>query len=446
MTEQPQQQANKWSFDSILIKLSVITAIILLLLIPAAWIQGLISDREGYQQEETASVADKWSGRQLVEGPVLALPYRKLVTETNSENKAVTHIVPKTLFILPQSLKIKAGVKTELFQSGIYDAVVYNSNVSLNGEFDKPDLAGAGIDPADVLYDKARLIFGITDLKGLKNNPAVKVQGVDYSPEPAAGDHLPFENGLQVNFPLQKDRGFTFSYDLTIKGSNELNFLDIGKTTEVEVSSDWLHPNFNGRYLPDSRTVSDKGFGAKWHMVYYNRPFPQQWTDLDSVLTGKKAQAEAVFGVKLQLPIDQYRKVMRTTKYSTLIILLTFVSLFLAEMIKKERIHLFNYALIGAAMVVYYTLLLSFSEQIGYNYAYLLSSVSTIALISIFTASLLKNGKVAALFAGILSLFYGFIFIIIQLEELSLLFGSVALFIIIATLMYFSRKITWDKH
>jgi inner membrane protein len=446
MTGQTGQQQNKWNFDSILIKLSVITGIILLLLIPAAWIQGLISDREGYQHEETASVADKWSGTQLVEGPVLVLPYKKLVTETNVENKAVTHMVPKMLYILPQALQIKADVKTQLFQSGIYDAVVYNSSVSVKGAFGKPDLGELGIDPADVSYDKARLIFGIADLKGLKNNPAVKIEGFDYSPEPAAGDHLPFENSLQVNFPLQKNQGFIFSYDLTLKGSNELNFLDIGKTTEVEVNSDWPHPNFNGRYLPDNRTVNDKGFGAKWHMVYYNRPFPQQWTDLDSVLTSKRASTEAVFGVKLQLPIDQYRKVMRTTKYSTLVILLTFVSLFLAEMIKKERIHVFNYTLIGAAMVVYYILLLSFSEQIGYNYAYLLSSVSTIGLISVFTASLLKNGKVAVLFAGILSLFYGFIFIIIQLEELSLLFGSVALFVIIATLMYFSRKINWDKH
>ena len=164
------------------------------------------------------------------------------------------------------------------------------------------------------------------------------------------------------------------------------------------------------------------------------------------MLTNKKATAGAVIGVKLQLPIDQYRKILRTTKYSTLIILLTFVSLFLAEMIKKERIHLFNYTLIGAAMVVYYTLLLSFAEQIGYNYAYLLSSASTIGLIAVFTASLLKNRKVALVFAFILSVFYGFIFIIIQLEELSLLFGSVALFIIIATLMYFSRKINWYKH
>jgi len=144
-------------------------------------------------------------------------------------------------------------------------------------------------------------------------------------------------------------------------------------------------------------------------------------------------------------PVDQYRKVMRSAKYSILIILLTFVSLFLTEIIKKQRIHVFNYSLIGAAMVVYYTLLLSFSEHVGFNLAYLIASGSTITLIAWFIASLLKNRGMAFLFATILGVFYGFIFIIIQLEELSLLFGSVALFIVIAVLMYFSRKINWEK-
>jgi inner membrane protein len=444
MTEQPQNQ-NKWSQDSILIKLAVITALILLLLIPSAWIQSLVTDREGYQQENISNVADKWAGNQLVRGPVLALPYRTQVTEIDNENKSVTHEVTKILYVLPQTLQIKAGITTQQFQSGIYDAIVYNSKVALQGTFNAPDLTGPGIDPESVLYDKARLIFSISDLKGLKNNPIVKIDGADYNPEPSDDENTPVDNGLQVNFPLQRDKGFSFTYQLDLKGSNELNFLDIGKITNVEVTSDFAHPDFNGRYLPDSRAADDKGFGAKWHMLYNNRPFPQQWTHGDSVLTSKKAITEAVFGVKLQLPIDQYRKILRTTKYSTLIILLTFISLFLTEMIKKERVHLFNYTLIGAAMVVYYTLLLSFSEQIGYNYAYLLSSVSTITLIAVFTASLLKNRNVAILFALILSIFYGFIFIIIQLEELSLLFGSVALFIVVAILMYFSRKISWDK-
>jgi inner membrane protein len=447
MINELEQPTPKRFQDSILFKLGIIAILILALLIPSAWIQDLITDREGYQQNNINYVADKWAGSQLVQGPVLAIPYKKQVTEANPNDKMVTHEVTRILYVLPQTLQIKADVKTELFQSGIYDATVYNSKVLLQGTFNKPDLGSLGIDPAELLYDKARLVFSLSDMKGLKNTPDVKVNDQNYSPEPVAEGHIPFEKGLQIHFALQKEQGFNFSYQLDLKGSNELNFLHLGKTTDVEVNSDWGHPGFNGRYLPDSRvSAGKKGFGAKWHMLFYNRPFPQQWTNNDSVLTNVKAKSQAVVGVKLQLPIDQYRKILRTTKYSTLIILLTFVSLFLTELIKKQRIHVFNYTLIGAAMIVYYTLLLSISEQTGYNVAYLISSVSTIALIAIFTGSLLNNRPAAGMFSVILSIFYGFIFVIIQLEELSLLVGSIALFIVVATLMYFSRKINWDQH
>lgn len=444
MTEQPENQ-HKWYRDSILFKLGIITIIILVLLIPSSWIQGLVTDREGYQEQMTSNTMDKWADSQLVQGPVLMLPYKKHVTETDANKKVSTRDEIKTLYVLPQNLIYKAGVKTKLFEKGIYDAIGYNASIMVQGSFNKPDLAALAIDPADVLYDKAKLVFSLSDLTGLQNTPAVKIQNQDYTPETAIDETIPFNKGLKVDFQLRKDQGFSFSYPLELKGSNELNFLHIGKTTDIQVKSDWANPGFNGHYLPDTQSMDDKGFGAKWHMLYYNRPFPQQWVNDDTILTSKTAKNGTV-GVKLQLPIDQYRKVLRTTKYATLIILLTFVSLFLTELIKKENIHLFNYVLIGAAMVVYYTLLLSFSEQIGYNLAYLISSVSTITLIAVFTASLLKNRNVAALFAFILSIFYGFIFIIIQLEDLSLLFGSIALFIIVALLMYFSRKINWDRH
>ena len=330
MTEKTENQP-KWHTDSILIKLAIIAALIILLLIPSAWIQGLVIEREGYQQEQRSNVANKWADSQLVQGPVLMLPFKKQVTETDNNNKTVTREVINMLYVLPQNLKIKAAVKTEPFQKGIYDATVYSSNIGVSGSFNKPDFAEAGIDPSSVLYDKARLVFSITDMKGLKNNPVVTLQALNYTPEPTVEGNIPFDKGLQINFPLQKDQDFSFSYQLDLKGSNELNFLHTGKTTDVEVSSDWKSPDYNGRYLPDNKTTNNQGFDAKWHMLYYNRPFPQQWVNNDTLLVSKKAVAQAVFGVKLQLPIDQYRKILRTTKYSTLIILLTFISLFFSR-------------------------------------------------------------------------------------------------------------------
>jgi inner membrane protein len=254
--------------DSILFKLAIITVIVLVLLIPSSWIQSLTSDREDYQAQQLSSVADKWAGKQLVQGPVLMLPYKR-----NSADKAAANDASGTLYVLPQNLHINADIKNQHFQNGIYDAIVYNSKVSLGGSFDKLELASLGLTEDEISYDKARLVFSVSDLKGLQNNPAVKIQQQQYNPEPAIDNTIPFANGLQVNFPLQKGENFTFSYQLDLKGSNELNFLNTGKTTEVEVTSDWPHPSFNGRYLPDSRSVDEKGLNAKWKKLYYNRPF-----------------------------------------------------------------------------------------------------------------------------------------------------------------------------
>src|ERR1700761_4872255 len=244
------------------------------------------------------------------------------------------------------------------------------------------------------------------------------------------------------------DKAISFDFNLELNGSQELSFLHLGKTTDVAVKGNWGSPSFSGRYLPDIRNVDSKTntFEAKWRMLYYNRPFPQQWADDYNLLVNSKKTDDATFGVKLRLPIDQYQKTTRSSKYAILIIMLTFISLFLTEMISKQRIHVFNYVLIGAAMIVYYTLLLSFSEQIGFTFAYLIASAATVILVAAFLRSLIKSAKATGLFALILSLFYAFIYVIIQLEDLALLVGSVALFLVVATLMYFSRKINWDRN
>jgi inner membrane protein len=422
-------------YDSILVKLGIIALLILLLLIPSAWIQSMIAEREQSQQDTLKSITDTWSGNQLVQGPVLVIPYKPTATTTDYA------------YVLPENLNIKAAVATELHHKGIADITQYTSKVAIQGTFSKTDLGKLGINADQLMLDKARLVFTFSDMKGLKSNPIINVQGQSIPAEPIYDDNKTiFNKGLQVAFAAPKEAGFSFNYTLELKGTNELSFLQIGKTTDVEVTGDWKSPNYSGRYSPDKSKADANGFDAKWKVLDYNRPFPQQWKGNDTLLTSKTAAAQAAFGVKFSLPIDQYRKTMRTTKYSCLIILLTFVSLFLTELIRKQRIHVFNYILIGAAMIVYYTLLLSFAEHLGYDVAYLIASISTITLISWFTSSLLANKNVAFMFAAILSTFYGFIYVIIQLEELSLLIGSIALFIVVALLMYFSRKINWEKH
>ena len=439
-----------WFGESVLIKLALIGILTLLLLIPASWIQDLILERQARQDEVIKEISDKWSGSQLVEGPVMVLPYKTLVKQKDAMGKISYREVLTNIYILPETLNIISKVEPEVLHRGIFDAVVYNTKLRINGKFSPLELKKSGIDPGMILWDKVKLDIGVSDLKGLKNNPSIKLGNAVYDVEPDFSSLKLFKNNLIILPDLSQGRNtaLNFSFDLDLRGSSDLNFTHLGKTTTVKIEGKWNNPSFTGRYLPEDRKITKDSFTATWKMPYFNRPFPQQWVEENAVMhTGvvNTAGNDASFGVKFILPVDQYQKTMRSAKYAILIILLTFISLFFTELLNKRKVHLLQYVLIGAAMTIYYTLLLSFSERVGFNIAYLISSVATVALIGIFIASLLKNKRPAIVFAGILSIFYSFIFVIIQLQDLALLFGSVGLFIIVAIMMYLSAKIEWDR-
>jgi inner membrane protein len=437
-----------WFKESVTVKLAFIGLLILVLLIPSSMVDNLISERADRQQDVTKDISYNFSGNQQIKGPVLVIPYKAQEKNFNQAGKEETREVIENLYILPDDLNIKAQLSTDIMHRGIYEAIVYKTTVKISGNFSKADLSALGLTPDQLMLDKAKITFSISDLKGLKTNPVVKVSTQMLTASPTFNNEALFTDGLQVAVNLTgiSDQTLPFDYSLDLTGSDELSFLQLGKTTDVNVTGNWNSPSFDGRALPDTRKISEKSFSAHWRMLYYNRPFPQQWAANDTLLNNHAKQAEATFGVKLRLPVDEYQKTTRTSKYAILIILLTFISLFLTELIRKQRIHSFNYILIGAAMIVYYILLLSFSEQIGFAYAYLVASMATVGLITAFIASLLKNKLAAVVFACILSIFYVFIYVIIQLEDFALMLGSIALFIIIAVLMYFSRKINWDRH
>jgi len=436
-----------WLKESVTVKLFFIGVLILVLLIPSSMVNNVIDERADRQQEVIKDISYNFSGSQLIKVPVLVIPYKAQVKDVEAGKEIMKDVI-QNLYVLPDDLTIKATLNSEIMHRGIFDAVVYKTVVKVSGNFTKADLNALGLTSGQLLLDKAKITFSISDLKGLKTNPVLTIGNQTLIATPTFNNQALFTDGLQVAINLTgvNDDSLPFNYTLDLNGSDELSFLQLGKTTDVEVNGNWNSPSFDGRFLPDTRKITDNGFDARWRMLYYNRPFPQQWTGEDTLLNNESKQQNATFGVKLRLPVDEYQKTTRTSKYSILIILLTFISLFLTELIRKQKIHSFNYILIGAAMIIYYILLLSFSEQIGFNAAYLVASIATVALITTFIASLLKNKLAALLFAVILSVFYTFIFVIIQLEDFALMIGSIALFLIIAVLMYFSRKINWESY
>jgi inner membrane protein len=211
----------------------------------------------------------------------------------------------------------------------------------------------------------------------------------------------------------------------------------VGKQTDIELNSDWPDPSFEGSFLPNIRNINEAGFSANWKVLNLNRSYPQQW------IGNKYSIDESSFGVKLLLPVDHYQKSLRSVKYAIMFIALTFLIFFFTEILNKKRIHPIQYLLVGLGLSIFYTLLVSLSEQISFNLAYLIASLSIIFLITAYSYSMLKNIKLTAIVAFVLIVLYVFLFTVIQLQDYSLLLGSVGLFLALATVMYLSRKVDW---
>lgn len=448
----------KWIQESITVKLAIIGFLVLILLIPTAWITSLITERQRRAGEAMNEVASKWSGRQTISGPVMVIPYMKKEKAENSVSGFVERV--ERAYFLPDNLNISGRLQPTILHRGIFDAVVYSASVDISSGFRVPDLAALNIPEDQVIWKDVFFAFGISDLRGISQNPDVAIGGDSLQAEPSSNTGILISQSQKRNddasggdskevrysgsgilmkpgWSTKEDFNGKFSMKLALKGSKALQFIPAGKNTSVQLSGAWENPSFSGEFLPETRDVSKKGFTASWRILHFNRPFAQQWVNSEQKLEG------ADFGVELLIPVDQYQKSMRTAKYGVLIILLTFIALFLVEVLQKIRVHPFQYILIGAALTIYYSLLLSFSEHVGYNLSYLISSLATVTLIGLYAISFLNNVKLAVLFSTVLSCFYIFIFVIIQEQDYSLMIGSIGLFSIIGMLMYFSRKINW---
>ncbi len=466
METRPQDQSlnllerfNRWIEESISVKLTSIGFLVLILLIPSSWIQDLMVERQMRSDDVITEVSEKWSGTQTLSGPILVVPYKtqKKIKLVTGETELQDYV--EKYYFLPETLDINGSVKPEILHRGLFDVAVYGSTLTIKANFTSPDFLSLRIPNESILWKDAFMMFSISDLRGINDSLGFFVGEKPKATEPSNN----FSTGMSASQPELIDglvatnsKPITYSgiiarmewesaddfkgnavINLNLKGSQRLDFQPTGKTTSVRLSSTWTSPSFEGDFLPETREISEKGFTASWKILHYNRPFAQHWTQSNGQLAGSD------FGVKLLVPVDQYQKSIRTSKYGQLIIILTFVALFLVEITRKIRIHPFQYILIGVALIIYYTLLLSFSEQIGYNSAYWIASLATVGLISFYSKSFLKSKELVGLFTSLLLIFYSFIFIIILQQDFSLLLGSIGLFLIVGALMYFSRKVQW---
>ena len=416
-----------------------VAVLALLLLIPAGLIQNLIREREYTQENAINEMTSVWGGEQMLVGPYLTVPFDAPYTVTNSDGTEEISYARNYLYVLPEFLNGAVDVQPETRKLGIYEAVVYRGEANMQGEFKLPDWTKAGVDPKYIHWDKVTLNVGISDLRGVEG-------AFDFEWNEAA---LPLSSGLVTNdiywsgvhspVAIESQEELRFKFSTTLRGSRRFSVVPLGKQTTFSMVSPWAEPNFEGSFATTKYEPTAEGFSAHWEVSHLNRNYPQSWV-------GKKyTPANDFFGTEFIKTVDNYSKSTRVAKYAILIIALTFMVFYFSELIKGAKVNALQYVLVGLALVLFYTLLLSFSEHIGFNAAYLVAALMTVLMEFFYARSVLGSTKLAAYVSATLTLLYSFIFILIQLKDFALLAGSLGLFVILAGIMFISRRIQWEE-
>ncbi len=417
----------------------VIGILILLMLIPVNMIRGLIQEREWSSVSVAEEISSKWGNRQTLTGPVITVPFQYDVVQDNKLTK-----VQEYAHFLPEELNIEVQMMPEIRYRSIYKVVVYQSDIRVKGNFAFPDFEKLNARASFIDWENAFITIGISDLRGIRSELDFHWNDIALEAISGTGGSNIAASGVTVKLPLlpgnPKNEACNFDFKLTLNGSHGLFFVPLGKNTHVALASEWSTPSFDGAFLPNIRDIGDKQFTAKWDIFSYNRNFPQMWTGRNT--TGF---SDSEFGVQLLLPVDHYQKTMRSVKYAIMFIALTFLVFFLVELISHKRIHPMQYLLVSIGLILFYSLLLAISEQIGFDWAYLISALSIVALITAYSYSIFRQGRQTWMMGGFLALLYLFLYTVLQLEDLALLIGSIGLFIALAAVMYISRKVDWYR-
>jgi inner membrane protein len=418
---------NKWH-QSMTVKLALLAILGLLLLVPLQMIKQIILERQLNAEKVEKEISDQWAAEQCFSGPVINIPVRTIPSE--KDEKSITRL----WHILPENLNVTGIIKPEIRYRGIYQSVVYDSELKIKGYFIIP--VKDVLKGYEVFWNEAYYTTGISDNRGLKGRIILKSDSTELEAEPGVRDNDIFQSGISFISPVLIP-GSRISIDMSVNlsGSKGLQLTPIGKTTSAHLQSGWTSPSFNGSFLPVKRNVDEKGFTADWEVTHLNRNFPQNW------IGSSFHPLESSFGLDLFLPVDHYQKSWRSSRYGILFIALTFLVLVFLETTRKETIHIFNYFLVSLGLVLFFSLMNSLSEQVGFNVAYIISSIATILLISIFTGTLFKEKKTALIVFGMLVILYSFIFILLTLNDYAYLAGNIGLFLLLAVVMGLAGEI-----
>ncbi len=437
-TSNPQQNS---FLHSPLTKIIVLGFLVMVLMVPVALISGVIYERSSSRDEVVREVTSSWGYSQRLIGPWIVVPYDYRWSEIDKDGKEITRKETRYAWFLPENLEITGSQTSEIRYRGIYKVPLYRAELKFSGRFPKPDLSSWVGDPADIQWGNSHLVMRVSDVRALVSRAYLQWNQLKLEFQPGTRESVNNLPGIHIPLDQAKfNESNEFSFSLSILGSDGLFFAPFGRDTKVLLSGNWPDPSFQGQWLPSDRRITKDGYQAEWNIPFLGRNYPEKWTTGQ----GNEQQIETtVFGLDLHVGVDEYRMAQRSVKYAILFLALLFSVLWLFEVRASVGLHPMNYLLVGVAICLFYLLELSLAEHLGFDFAYILASLMVIVLVSGYCASVLASFARAAIVAFVLALLYAYLHVVLVNQDYALLLGSLGLFVMLAIIMFVTRKIKW---
>jgi inner membrane protein len=426
------------------LKLIVVCGLALVMTIPALFVSGLVEDRTTRAADVIREISGHVGGQQTFLGPTLAIPYS---IPPQSQIDSAKHGM---YLVFPYQGSAVLKTSTEERHRSLFKVPVFQADLKLDAAFDLTGVPAAAPPGAELDWSRAEIVVGVSDARGALADAVLTTEGKNTTLVPAeiaqnvaaSGEQNQTLRltlfGARIEGLAKPNAQFNVTSELRFSGAQRIAVLAYGKTTHLTAQGDWPSPGFDGGFLPVNRSVSKNGFTAEWSVPFIARGVRAEGR-FDSI-TGLDATA---LGISFIEVADPYQSVNRSLKYALLFLGLIFLSYFIFEVATGKRVHPAQYILVGVAQIIFYLLLLSFAERIGFDLGFLLAGSATVILLSANARWVFRSQPQGFKALAVFTLLYGLIYMLLRLEDNALLVGAIASFLAIGAAMYFTRGIDW---
>lgn len=449
---------NVFDFESVTLRFIVVVLIILGLMIPLFLVKTIGWDREQFSQAASREIGASWGQSQQLTGPMVIVELTESQTVQSGQTSSIT-LQDKTIAHLPASMSVTHETTHEIRNRGIYRVPVFSADTTITAEFIPVD-----IDSESQFVRNVMIAIGLSDLRGIKS-VSMDWNGISLENQYSSTVSR-IGNSIVVNVSsAMVEAGGTLNLRLSFRGTRRFSVVPVGDLSQINMKSDWPHPSFDGSFLPDTRMVSTAGSSASWTINSLSRGFeskivlkqsgkysidspnPSQSTvDYDQTnYHGSQVFTSVNVGYSVINLSTPYRDIDRSSTYGILFVVLTIVSILCLELVTKTRFHIVQYGIVGVGLVLFFLMLLSLTEHIGFLYGYVLAALTLATMNTTYMWFITRHPGVTTTVGTFLVVLYLALYFVLQQHEFALLIGTVLLLLLLGALMFATRKLHWKN-